>query len=94
MAVQGGPGNVGAGELKRQRATFTLVPITLPQLGAFLDAWRQREPYWTVASIDVGPEPIRQNENGGAAAAGRDLPLRAVLTLEAIYLDEPKGDRR
>lgn len=88
------PGPPGTAELKRQRAGLTLAPITLPQLGAFLDAWRAREPYWVVASIDVSPEPGKRNQS---AQVGGDLPLRAVLTLDALYLDkstdDPKGDR-
>lgn len=88
ISVQGPPGTES---LKRQRAGFTLTPITLPQLGAFLHAWRSREPYWIVASIDVSPEPIRRHDD---SMAGRDLPLRAVLVLDAVYLDEPKEDRK
>lgn len=102
--VLGAPGTEG---LKRQRATFTLAPITLPQLGAFLDAWRTREPNWIVATIDVAPEPGRLEnqtpptkdlETAGrkteAGDVGGDLPLRAVLTLDAVYLDDPKGERK
>ena len=81
-AVQG----PGAEQLKRQRATFTLHPITLPQLGAFLDAWRGRERYWTVSGIDVGPD----QRSAAKSPPGGDLPLSAVLTLDAVYLDDAK----
>ena len=81
-AVQG----PGAEQLTRQRAAFTLSPITLPQLGAFLEAWRAREPYWTVSGIDVGPE----QRSAAKSAPGGDLPLTAVLTLDAVYLDDAK----
>lgn len=83
--LSGAPGAKG---LMRQRASLTLAPITLPQLGAFLEAWRTGEPGWTVAGIEVSPEGARD------AAPGTDLPLRAVLTLDAVYLDESKGDRK
>jgi hypothetical protein len=96
MAVQGPPGTES---LKRQRASFMLVPITLPQLGSFLDAWRTREPHWTVASIDVAPETGKRDERSQVGGAGGDLPLRVVITLDAVYMDdlerdEPKGDRK
>ena len=81
-AVQG----PGAEQLKRQRATLTLSPITLPQLGAFLEAWRAREPYWTVGGIDVGPD----QRSAAKGSPGGDLPLTAVLTLDAVYLDDAK----
>jgi hypothetical protein len=73
-----------------RRATLTLGGVTLPQTGAFLDAWRQLEPAWTVASVDLGPESNRGN---APAAAGGDLPLRAVIALEAVYVEESGGDR-
>jgi hypothetical protein len=73
--------------LNRQRAGFTLAPVTLPQLGAFLEAWRAREPYWTVASIDLAPD------TSDKAAPGRDLPLRATIALDAVYLDQKGADR-
>lgn len=84
-------GGAAAPRLKRQRATLMLVPVTLPQLGAFFEAWRTREPRWTVASIDLSPEPAPRQ---GETAPGGDLPLRAALTLDTLYLDDPKGDRK
>lgn len=74
--------------LRRQRAGFTLVSVTLPQVGSFLEAWRAREPHWGVAGIDLTPEP-----SDIKAAGGSDLPLRAVITLEAVYLDQKGADR-
>lgn len=82
-------GPFGGTALRRQRATFMLTPVTLPQLGAFLESWRTREPYWTVASIDVSPEA-----NQGGLAAGGDLPLRASLTVDAVYLAERKEEHK
>jgi hypothetical protein len=70
---------------RRSRAVLTLAPVTLPQLGGFLAAWRSREPDWTVSSIDLA----LQSGNGQGAAAGGDLPLRAVLGLETLFVDQP-----
>jgi hypothetical protein len=47
---------VGGGDsVARRRATITF-SATLPDLGRFLDAWRAREPAWTVTGIDLAPE--------------------------------------
>lgn len=75
---------VGAGNAARRRAALTLAPITLPEFGRFLDAWRRREPDWIVTSIDLSPEA---RGNASSRAPGGDLPLRAVVTIEAVVLD-------
>jgi hypothetical protein len=75
----------GQPRLTRQRATLVLTSLTLPQLGAFLDAWRSGEPDWTVTGLDVSPA-------GGAGpvqSTGGDLPLRVVLALESVTAEEP-----
>lgn len=72
----------GQPRLKRQRATLVLGGLTLPQLGAFLDAWRRAEPEWTISTLDVGPQA-----GNPQAPAGGDLPLRATLTLESVFQD-------
>lgn len=64
----------------RQRATLTLSGPTLPQIGKFLDAWQGSE--WVVSGIDLSPS--------GTGTPGADLPLRAVLTLEAVFKDYPR----
>lgn len=69
------PGTVGP-PISRRSATLTLASVTLPDLGRFLDTWRQREPAWTVTSLDF--KPARDT------AATGDLPLRVVLTLERM----------
>lgn len=62
----------------RKRATLTLAPITLPQVGKFLAQWRAQEPAWSVAGVDLGPE------GGRVAPTGGDLPLRAVVVIETV----------
>lgn len=69
------PGASGP-SVSRRSASLTLASVTLPDLGRFLDAWRQREPAWTVTSVDL--KPARDTSATG------DLPLRVVLTLERL----------
>lgn len=73
----------------RQRATVTLVNLSLPQLGLFLSTWRTSEPDWVISGIDLSPL-----QGGRHDAIGTDLPLRAVLTLEGFFKDVPKGVTR
>lgn len=78
----------GSPELRarRRRATVTLAGVTLPRVGALLAAWREREPGWTVEAVDLVPEPGKAPPHGG------DLPLRATLVLEAMYIaDDADG---
>lgn len=80
----------GAGDLsaRRTRAVMTLAPVTLPQLGSFLEAWRSREPEWGVSSIDLSPQ---SGKEGGPGAVGGDLPLRAVIGVESVFVDQSGG---
>lgn len=64
--------------IARHRATLTLAGVTLPQVGAFLDAWRTNEPAWTPVSIDITPA------SGKAPEAGGDRPLRVVISVESV----------
>jgi hypothetical protein len=84
-----GPGRTGSAGLRRQRTSLTLTSVTLSQLGAFLGVWRQQEPCWIVTSIDLSPERTGKET---AADAGGQLPLHAVLIMDAVYLDSA-GDR-
>jgi hypothetical protein len=71
----------------RRRIVLNLTEVTLPKLGAFLEAWRAAEPYWIPATIDVTPTTPK------AGAPGGDLPLQVTLSLEALFLDESGGAR-
>lgn len=62
----------------RKRATLTLAPIALPQVGKFLAEWRTQEPDWSVASVDLSPD------GGKVVPTGGDLPLRAVVVIETV----------
>jgi len=68
--------------LVRQHVTLTLAGLTLPQVGKFLDAWRSNEPNWVVSGLDLSP--------AGAGTPGADLPLRAVITMDAMFKDTPR----
>ncbi|MCC6676321.1 MAG: hypothetical protein IT436_04180 [Phycisphaerales bacterium] len=76
----------GTGPLVRLRAGMTLTRVTLPQLGRFLSEWRRRQGNisgWTVTGIDLSPES-GIDAIAGSSGTGRDLPLRAVMSLESI----------
>lgn len=78
----------GEPRLSRQRATLTLQGLSLPQVGAFLDAWRGEEPDWVVAGIDLSPASGRD-----AGSIGSDLPLRVSLTIEGLFKKSFGGPR-
>lgn len=61
----------------RQHATLTLSGPSLPQVGRFMDAWRTAEPQWIISGLDLSP--------AGTAAPGADVPLRTVITLDAVF---------
>lgn len=79
----------------RARATLVLTPVTLPQLGRFLQAWRERSPRWTVTRLDIEPRFATAGQAAGQAAAspGADLPLRVVIGIESLSLDHQRGTR-
>jgi hypothetical protein len=72
-------------QARSRRATLQLTGLTLPQLGKFLQVWREREPAWVVSQIDVAPEAAAQA--GNISQTGGDLPLRTTLTLETLTLE-------
>lgn len=84
------PAGVGSGlRARKRRAVVTLSGVTLPQVGGFLAAWRELEPAWTVAGVDLAQDPAHRPPTGGG-----DLPLRASIALEALYVDDPSGASR
>ena len=70
-----------------QRATLILSGVTLRELGGFLAAWQELAPAWVVSSLEIQPAAGRDPIPGG------DLPLRAVLTLETVFLDDERRER-
>jgi hypothetical protein len=79
LAPESQSANIGPLKVQHQRATMALSPITLPQLGAFLEAWGRREPAWAPSSIEIVPE-------NRPAMPGADLPLRVIISLESIHV--------
>jgi hypothetical protein len=94
-----GAGGSGA---RIERSAVTIGNVTLPRLGALLEAWRRAEPCWRIAAIEIVPEPGDRKpaapapggpegdgggpEGAGGAGAGGERPLRVVLTIESIVL--------
>jgi hypothetical protein len=97
LSVQSDPEGAGPGapagslRIQRRRATLVLAQPTLPQLGAFLQSWRTREPTWTITSIDAAPEPSSRADK--PTPPGADLPLHIVLSLESLSLVPAGGTR-
>lgn len=71
---------------RRQAARLTLEPITLPDLGRFLKVWRSTRPEWTIASITVSPQMMRQpGANQADNADTRARTVRVNLLIECLY---------
>lgn len=64
--------------VRRQHAALVLSGLTLPKLGKFIEGWRARQP-WIISGLEVTP--------AGTASPGSDLPLRVVITLDAVFKD-------
>lgn len=60
-----------------QCASLTLEPLSLEQLGAFLNSVRANEAGWIATSIEITPVARPINPTGPLQ------PLRAILTIEA-----------
>lgn len=66
---------------RRQSARAGLEPLTLGELGVFLQRWQASQSVWGVSSLDF----TRINSpNGG------DQSFRVNLSLVATYVDVPK----
>lgn len=74
--------------IKRARASVTLRPLTLPEVGRFLDAFRQREPDWTITSVRIEPERLAKTPPNSSSMP-RDLPLVVALSVESLYVERP-----
>lgn len=65
-------------------ARLSLEPLTVPELGAFLGAWRSRQQVWSVARIELSAiTPAR--EGGNNRTQGQ---YRATVTVNASYVDD------
>lgn len=71
-------------KIRRERASLILQDITLPRFGVFIDVFLRRRPSWRVTKIDI------TTDRDAKVTPGEDLPLRAVLSLETVVIDEPQ----
>ena len=74
----------------RRSASVTLDPVSLPDLGAFLSAWRGEQPQWRVSSLQLTPVPIKPSELSGTKSLPGNVlarPLTVHLTLESTTLE-------
>lgn len=69
---------------RRQAARLTLEPLTLPDLGRYLSAWRTRQPEWTTSSIQISPIITKD-----AAATSPSRPIRVTCLIECVYVEQP-----
>lgn len=67
----------------RHGARLGLEPVTLPQVGRFLQSWRSAHPEWTIISMQLTPLPSRQPQVSGATPG----PLRVNLVLQCEYTE-------
>lgn len=86
---------------RRQSARLTLDPLSMPELGRFLTSWREMQPDWIVASINVTPTfttgARNQPPRGSSATAAGDepepvspaRPVRVSIVIECLYADVP-----
>jgi hypothetical protein len=76
-----------AGSTHRRTASATLTGLTLPRLGALLDAWRTQNEDWIITSIEVAPQSAGRKTP--EVTPGADLPLHVLLRMESIQTTEP-----
>lgn len=74
---------------RRQAARLTLEPVTLPDLGRFLKVWRSTRPEWTVVSITISPQILRQSGTNQPDAANTTAStVRVNLLIECLYTNQ------
>ncbi len=69
--------SAGGAARRIQTVRVVLEPITLDELGAFLDRWRQDQALWTITGIDCSIASSRGVSVGS---------YRAALTASAVYI--------
>lgn len=63
---------------------LAIEPLTIPELGAFLAAWRSSQQVWSVSRIDLGAMSQGVGQNNAKASGN----YRATITVTATYLDD------
>lgn len=65
-------------------ARLSLEPLTVPELGAYLAAWRSRQQVWSVARIELNAiTPARDGSSSHSQGQ-----YRVSVTVSASYVDE------
>ncbi len=65
-------GGAGGPARRAQSVRIVLGPVTVDELGAFLDRWRRDQPLWTITAVEL--------------ASPREGSYQATLTASAVYL--------
>lgn len=82
VADRSGVPSAGGVVRRRQTASVQLRGLTVGELGRFLAAWRERQPTWIPARLEMrtsGPSP--------AGAVGGEAEFAVTLTMENQYVD-------
>lgn len=69
----------GSRRLVRHAARISFQGIGLPQLGRFVDTWRQVEPEWTISAIEFGPDSSDMTRNSHSQR------IRTTIVIEAMF---------
>ena len=70
------PGWCGAPASRVQTVRVVLEPVTLSELGSFLDRWRGEQSLWVVTGVELA----------ATSPGGSDESYRATLTASAMYV--------
>lgn len=84
VALPGTAGGHSAVRLRRQSLTLSFQQMELPELGAFLTAWREQQALWIPSRIEL----TKARGGAGRGGTGVDDQYDVTLVVSAVYLDE------
>lgn len=79
--------------LRRQSVRLSFEPLTVNELGRFLDQWRKSQPVWDIARIELSSLHPAILQTGSSESGSYRVSLTVVATV-AEYRAEPGGPRR
>lgn len=91
-----GESSSGGSRVAIQGARIALIGLDEPALFAFLESWRQSEPLWNMASIELvfsdrAPDASAMDSSlASPSQAGKTRQMRVTLRIEARYHDEAR----